>query len=603
VSGAADSACSPGAARGRRLAGVFACGKPHPDYDLGVATATATGTRTIVRLWQDAIRQRPDEPAYLVEENGEWHPVTWAEAGRIVDELAHGLLALGIRKGDAFGILASTRVEWVLFDFALALVGGVTAPIYMNSSPRDVEYVLEHSEAVGILCEDDEQRRKVESLGLQHVLTFADLDQLRARGREHARNTPDAVEHASAQIAEDDLFTYIYTSGTTGPPKACMIRHRNYYSMTGKVNGIDDFTIEGDVMLLFLPLAHNFGRCMALGGAHMGYTIAFCPDPYAVAEALPAVRPTVFPSVPRVYEKIHTGLTQKFAEEKGVKRALIEWALRVGRRASELRQDGRPLPRRLALEHRLADKLVYSKVKDRLGGRLRLGISGGAPLAKEIIEYFHALDILILEGYGLTECTTAATVNRPSRYRFGTVGPALPDVELRIADDGEVLIKTDTIFAGYYKDDEATHGVLPGDGWLRSGDVGHLDEDGFLTITDRKKDILVTAGGKNVAPQNLENALKTHPLVSQALVVGDRRPYVAALITLAEGATPDEARFEIEKLVESVNGELSRFEQIKRYAILPRDFSAEENEITPTLKLRRRVCQEHFAADIEALYS
>jgi long-chain acyl-CoA synthetase len=568
-----------------------------------VATTTATGTRTIARLWQDAVARGPDEPAYLVEENGEWHTITWRQAGRIVDELAHGLLALGVRKGDAFGILASTRAEWVLFDFALALVGGVTAPIYMNSSARDAAYVIEHSEAVGALCEGDEERSKLAGLELDHLLTFAELDELRARGREHAHADPNAVERVAAQIDEDDLYTYIYTSGTTGPPKACMIRHRNYYSMAGKVNGVDDFTMADDVMLLFLPLAHNFGRCMALGGAHLGYTVAFCPDPYAVADALPAVRPTVFPSVPRVYEKIHTGLTQKFAEETGVKRALIEWALRVGRRASEARQAGRDLPRGLALQHKLADRLVYSKVKERLGGRLRIGISGGAPLAKEIIEYFHALDILILEGYGLTECTTAATVNRPSQYRFGTVGPALPDVELRIADDGEVLIKTDTIFAGYYKDDQATHEVLPGDGWLRSGDLGHLDDDGFLTITDRKKDILVTAGGKNVAPQNLENALKTHPLVSQALVVGDRRPYVAALITLAEDANPETARFDIERAVEEVNSELSRYEQIKRYAILPRDFSSEEGEVTPTLKLRRRVCQEHFAAEIEALYS
>jgi long-chain acyl-CoA synthetase len=356
-------------------------------------------------------------------------------------------------------------------------------------------------------------------------------------------------------------------------------------------------------MLLFLPLAHNFGRCMALGGAQVGYTIAFCPNPYAVADALPAVRPTVFPSVPRVYEKIHTGITTKFGEETGVKRTLIEWALGVGRQVSELRQSGLEVPRSLGFQHRIADRLVYSKVKDRIGGRLRIGISGGAPLAKEIIEFFHALDILVLEGYGLTECTTAATVNRPTQFRFGTVGPALPGVELRVADDGEVLIKTDTIFAGYYKDEQATHEVLPGDGWLRSGDVGHLDEDGFLTITDRKKDILVTAGGKNVAPQNLENALKMHPLVSQALVVGDRRPYVAALITVVEDTTPDEARFEIERLVEDVNRELSRYEQIKRYAILPRDFSAEEDEVTPTLKLKRRVVQEHFAAEIEALYS
>ncbi len=568
-----------------------------------MATTTATGTRTIARLWEEAVARAPDDAAYLVEEDGSWHALTWAEAGNIVDELAHGLLALGVRKGDAFGILASTRVEWLLFDFALALVGGVTAPIYMNSSGRDAAYVLEHSQAVGVLCEDDEQRTKVAGLGLEHVLTFADLGDLRARGREHAQAEPDAVRRAAAQIGEDDLYTYIYTSGTTGPPKACMIRHRNYYSMVNKIRGVDDFTIAGDVMLLFLPLAHNFGRCMALGGAQRGYTIAFCPDPHAIADALPAVRPTVFPSVPRVFEKVHTGVTQKFAEEKGIKRTLIGWALRVGRRASELRQAGRELPRGLALQHKLADRLVYSKVKDRLGGRLRIGISGGAPLAKEIIEFFHALDILILEGYGLTECTTAATVNRPSRFRFGTVGPALPGVELRIADDGEVLIKTDTIFAGYYKDEQATQEVLTADGWLRSGDVGHLDDDGFLTITDRKKDILVTAGGKNVAPQNLENALKMHPLVSQALVVGDRRPYVAALITVAEETTPDEARHEIERLVEDVNRDLSRYEQIKRYAILPRDFSADEGEVTPTLKLKRRVCQEHFAAEIEALYS
>jgi long-chain acyl-CoA synthetase len=568
-----------------------------------VATTTATSTRTITSLWQNAVERWPAETAYLVEEAGVWHPVSWAEAGRAVEELAQGLLARGVCKGDAFAILASTRVEWVLFDFALARIGAVTAPIYMNSSAKDAAYVIEHSEAIGVLCEDEAQRAKVTGLTLDHVLTFADLADLRARGREHAEEHPHAVDAAAAEVGEDDLYTYIYTSGTTGPPKACMILHRHYFTMVDEVSRVDDFTLEGDVMLLFLPLAHNFGRCMALLGARMGYTIAFCPDPYAVAEALPVVRPTVFPSVPRVFEKVHTGVTTKFAEATGPRRGLIQWALRVGRQASELRQAGHELPRGLALQHRLADRLVYSKVKQRLGGRLRIGVSGGAPLAKEIIEFFHALDILIVEGYGLTECTTAATVNRVSRFRFGTVGPALPGVELRIADDGEVLIKSETNFAGYFKDESATREVLPGDGWLRSGDVGHIDEGGFLTITDRKKDILVTAGGKNVAPQNLENALKTHPLVSQALVVGDRRPYVAALITLVDGVSPDDARLEVERLVEGVNAELSRFEQIKRYAILPRDFSPEEGEVTPTLKLKRRVCQEHFAAEIEALYS
>jgi len=568
-----------------------------------VATTTVTGTRTIARLWQDAVARDPDGTAYLVQEGDEWREVSWAEAGRAVDEIAHGLLALGLGKGDAFGILASTRLEWVLLDFALGLIGAVAAPIYMNSSPKDAVYVIEHSEAVGVLCEDETQRAKLDGLELEHVLTFADLDDLRSRGREHAREHPEAVEQAAAAVGEDDLFTYIYTSGTTGPPKACMIYHRNYYVMVDEVRQVEDFTVSDDLMLLFLPLAHNFGRCMVLLGAHIGYTIAFCPDPYAVAEALPAVRPTVFPSVPRVFEKVHTTVTTRFGEATGMKRRLIDWALRVGCEVSVLRQENRPVPSGLALRHRVADRLVYSKVKARLGGKLRIAVSGGAPLAKEIIEFFHALDVLVLEGYGLTECTTGATINRPTRYRFGTVGPPLPGVELRFADDGEVLIKTETIFGGYFKDEDATREVLPGDGWLRSGDVGHVDEDGFLTITDRKKDILVTAGGKNVAPQNLENALKTHPVVSQALVVGDRRPYVAALITLDEGVVEDEARAQVERAVEDVNRDLSRFEQIKRFAILPRDFSIEEGEVTPTLKLKRRVCQEHFAAEIEALYS
>jgi long-chain acyl-CoA synthetase len=563
----------------------------------------AAARRTIARLWQDATARGWSGAAYLVDAGDGWREVSGEEAATAVDELAHGLLALGVRKGDAFAILGSTRVEWALFDFALGLIGAVGAPIYMNSSPKDCAYVLAHSDAVGVLCEDEEQRAKVAGAELAHVLTFAELDELRARGREHAAQYPAAVVEAAAAIHEDDLFTYIYTSGTTGPPKACMISHRNYYEMADKSRQVEDFTVTDDVMLLYLPLAHNFGRLMHLLSPHVGYTLAFCPDPYAVVEALPQVRPTILPSVPRVYEKIYAGVTAKFGEASGVKRRLIDWGLDVGREVSRLRQDGRELPRALAAKHRLADRLVYSKVKGRLGGRIRVCVSGGAPLAKEIIEFFHTLDIIILEGYGLTECTTAATVNRPTRFRFGTVGPVLPGVELRIADDGEILIKTDTIFQGYYKDPEATAEVLPGDGWLRSGDVGAVDADGFLTVTDRKKDLLVTAGGKNVAPQNLENALKTHPLISQALVVGDRRPYVAALITLGEDASADDAQGRVQQIVDEVNGDLSRFEQIKQFVILPRDFSVEEGEVTPTLKLKRRVCEEHFAAEIESLYS
>jgi long-chain acyl-CoA synthetase len=329
----------------------------------------------------------------------------------------------------------------------------------------------------------------------------------------------------------------------------------------------------------------------------------------------------VLPSVPRVYEKVHTAVVSAFAEATGARRRLIDWSLRVGREASTLRAAKEPLPAGLKIQHALADRLVYAKVRERLGGRLRTPISGGAPLAREIAEFFDVFGIRIFEGYGLTECTTAATINTPEHCRFGTVGPAFPGFELRLAEDGELLIRSETVFAGYYKDPEATAAVLDADGWLKTGDVAEIDADGFVRITDRKKDILVTAGGKNVAPQNIENDLKTSPLVSQALVVGDRRPYVAALITLepdeigkwasangVEGDMPQLARDRrvralLQDVVDEANRERSRFEQVRRFLILPRDFSVEQGEITPTMKLRRRAAMQHFEDAIEELYS
>jgi long-chain acyl-CoA synthetase len=583
------------------------------------------GVRTIGAMWRAAVAQSRPNPAYLVETDGGWEPVSWSEAGRRVTDLANGLLALGIRKGDAVAILATNRLEWALVDYAAASIGAISAAVYANNSAPDAAYVIEHSESVAVFVEDEDQRAKVDSERarlprVQHVFSFDELGDLEQRGREYATEAPDALHEALAAIDEDDLFTYIYTSGTTGPPKACMIRHRNYYEMVATIDRLDEFIGPDDVMLLYLPLAHNFGRCMHLAGPYAGFTVAFLSDPLRVRDALPHVRPTILPSVPRVYEKIHTAVKSQFDEATGVKRKIVDWALSVGYRASPFKQRGEPLPRGLAAQHRIADRLVYSKVKERLGGRVRFGISGAAPLAPEIAEFFHALDILVLEGYGLTECTTACSVNRQGRVRFGTVGPALPEFELRIDEDGEILIRSQTVFAGYYKDEEATREVLDGDGWLRSGDIGELDSDGFLRITDRKKDILITAGGKNVAPQNLENALKTAPLVSQALVIGDRRPYVAALLTLdpdearkwadQHGADADPAalaanedlRAELQGIVDDVNRDRSRFEQIKRFEVLPRDFTMDEGELTPTLKLRRRVAQQHFAEAIEALY-
>jgi long-chain acyl-CoA synthetase len=544
----------------------------------------------------------------MVEADGEWRDVSWDEARTAVDELANGLFALGVSKGDAFGILARTKLEWVLFDFALGSIGAIGAGIYPSLPPKDCAYVLDHSDAVGVLVEDDEQRAKIEAERanlpkLRHVLTFADLDDLRAKGRAYAAENPDALAQARDAISEGDLFTYIYTSGTTGPPKACMITHRNYYEMVGAVDNVPQFIGSGDVILLYLPLAHNFGRCLHLLSAYVGATIAFCPDPLRVAEVAQQVRPTVLPSVPRVYEKVHTAVQASFDEATGVKRRLIDWALRVGRRVSELKQQGKPVPAVLAFQHRLADKLVYSKVKERLGGRLRLPISGGAPLAKEIAEFFHAIDILIIEGYGQTECTTASNVNMPTGFRFGTVGPAIPGIEVRAADDGEILVRGPNVFAGYYKDEEATREVVDDEGWLHTGDIGSVD-DGFLTITDRKKDIIVTAGGKNVAPQNIENELKASKYISHALVIGDRRPYLTALITLDEAAKGlSDPGSLVQDVVDEVNADKASFEQVKRFTILDRDFSAEHDEVTPTLKLKRKVVAEHFADEIEALYA
>jgi long-chain acyl-CoA synthetase len=586
------------------------------------ATSSGPGARTIPALWQKAVSAGRTNPAYLVEHGDHWDEISWAEAATAVEELANGLLSLGLKKGDAFGIVGRTTPEWTLFDFALGSIGVVPAPIYPSSSAKDTRYVLDHSEALGVLVEDDEQLAKVREGGeiprLRHVYRYGDLDELRAKGREFAAANPTALAEASAAIGDDDLFTYIYTSGTTGPPKACMILNRNYYDMVAKVDMVPSFIGPEDTVLLYLPLAHNFGRCLHLLAAYVGFTTAFCPDPLRVGEVAPVVRPTVLPSVPRVYEKVHTAVLANFDEATGVKRRLIHWALGVGRRVSKLRQEGRPVPRGLAAQHRLADRLVFSKVKQKLGGRLRFGISGGAPLSKEIAEFFHVLDIPILEGYGTTECTTASNVNMLERFRFGTVGPALPGLELRLADDGELLVRGSTVFAGYYKDPEATRAVLGEDGWLHTGDVASIDEDGFVTITDRKKDILVTAGGKNVAPQNIENDLKASKYVSQAVVLGDRKPYVTALITLDEAevakwvgreASPEElarddgVRDLIQGVIDDVNRDRSRFEQVKRFAILPRDFSAEAEEITPTLKLRRRVVQEHFADEIDGLYA
>jgi long-chain acyl-CoA synthetase len=558
--------------------------------------------RTVPELWRDAVRKAPTEPAYLEERPDGWRPVSWPEAAERVEALSRGLLARGVRHGDRIAILARTRLEWVLLDWAVMAIGAVVVGLYPTNSAKECEYVLGHCEAVLAFTEDEEQTRKVDSVrgslpALREVIPFDRLATLEAEGRLARDLRPQPVD-------ETDLATLIYTSGTTGPPKGCMLTHRNLVAAASAVR--EALQQPGDVVLLFLPLAHSYGRLAHQAAARRGATIAFVADAARVPEALAAVRPTILPAVPRVYEKIHAGTLAEIERTGGLRRRLGLWALAVGARASRTRRAGAPLPRLLTLQERLADRLVFARVRERLGGRLRLGISGAAPLPTGVLEFFHAVGVPVLEGYGLTETASSATVNDPQDVRVGTVGRPVEGTEVRLASDGEILLRGDAVFAGYYKDPQATAAALTEDGWLRTGDVGELDADGFLRITDRKKDLIITAGGKNVAPQNLENALTTSRFVSQALVVGDRRPYVAALVALDEAevrASGRDPRELVQEVVDEVNRDRARVEQIKRFAILPREFSQEAGEVTPTLKLRRAVICEHFADEIERLYA
>jgi long-chain acyl-CoA synthetase len=557
--------------------------------------------RTAPELWRDAVSDAPPDPAYMEERANGWEPVSWAEAAERVDDLAHGLLARGVRHGDRVAVLSRTRLEWILLDWALMSIGAVVVGLYPTSSAKECGYILEHCEAVLAFTEDEEQTRKLVSIrgslpALREIVPFDWLGKLEADGRLAKHLRPEPVE-------EEDLATLIYTSGTTGPPKGCMLTHRNL--VTAATCVVEGLQAAGDIVLVFLPLAHSYGRLAHQAASFRGATVAVVADVGRVPEAMAAVRPHVLPAVPRVYEKVHANTLGEIERAGGLRGKIGLWALGVGARASRVRREGASVPRFLALQERAADRLVFAKVRDRLGGRLRVGVSGAAPLSTDVMEFFHALGVPVIEGYGLTETASSATVNELDDFRIGTVGRPVEGAEIRVAEDGEILIRSDAVFAGYYREPDATAAALTEEGWLCTGDVGQIDAEGFLRITDRKKDLIITAGGKNIAPQNLENALKTSRFVSQAIVVGDRRPYVTALVTLDETEIASSGRDRqqlVQEVVDDVNRDRMRVEQIKRFVILPREFTQEQGEVTPTLKLRRSVIHEHFADEIEKLY-
>jgi long-chain acyl-CoA synthetase len=589
------------------------------------ATSGGTGSKTMADLGLRAAQKFGDTPALMHKAGDEWQTISYTGFGRAISEVGLGLVDLGLQPGDKVAILSHSRPEWVFANFATLASGCASVAIYQTNSPEECHYVLSHSESKAVFVEDASQLAKIREVqgdlpDLEHVVIFdatgADkgdaltLDELRARGA--SRDAAELERRANA-VTGDDACLYIYTSGTTGPPKACITSQSNYREVTSMTNA-RDVVLTGEVVYLFLPLAHSFAQLVAFTVLDVGGTIAFWEkDPQKIVSNLMEVKPTYFPSVPRIFEKIYT-LANANAEDPERLRKAIE----IGREVRDRQQRGEPVPPDMQQAFDAAEEKLFANVRNLFGGRIRQAVTGAAPIAHEILEFFYACGIPVMEGYGMTETSTVATVNTPEDHRFGSVGKALPGVELKIAGDGEVLIKGPNIFQGYYKNEEATREAIEGD-WLHTGDLGRLDEDGFLFITGRKKDIIITAGGKNITPANLENGLKQNRWISQAVVVGDKRPYLIALVTLdpeeaqafsAEHGIPaedlpqsDAMRAELQTAVDEVNSHVGRVEQIKKFEILPHDFSQETGEMTPSLKVKRNVVNDKYADIVDRVYA
>ena len=575
---------------------------------VGAADAS-TGSQTIADIVKLAAERAPDSVALKHKVGDEWRDISYADLGDAVKEIALGLADLGIEKGDRVSILSHTRPEWTFANFGILASGAASVSIYQTNSPEEVHYVADHSESTALFAEDAEQLEKIRKIRddlphLEHVIAFESdgsddhisLDQLRERGRQHS---DDEYESRVADVTPDDVCLYIYTSGTTGPPKGCILTHGNYrrvLDMTLEMGVLG----EDELVYLFLPLAHAFAVLIQFGAIDLGSSIAYWEkDPQKIVPNLMEVKPTYFPSVPRIFEKIYQLATSNAPDKEQ-----LQQAVQLGMKVRLAQQRGEDVPAELMEKFEEADKALYQNVRNIFGGQIRQCVTGAAPIAPEILEFFYACGVPVMEGYGMTETSTIATGQTPDDFRFGSIGKPLPGVEIKIADDGEILLRGDNIFQGYYKNDEASKEALEG-GWLHTGDLGRIDEDGFVYISGRKKDIIITAGGKNITPANLENGIKQNQHVSQCVVVGDRRPYLVALVTLdPEVATEEtsEIRESIQQTVDEVNSKVGPVEQIKYFAILPQDLSQETGELTPTMKVKRNVVHEKFADVIDSLY-
>jgi long-chain acyl-CoA synthetase len=593
----------------------------------GVAT---TGSRTIADMMSLAAERYADQVAVRFKRDGEWQDVTFAEVGEIVRELGLGLIDLGVAAGERVCILCNTRPEWTYADFAISSAGAVVVPIYPTNSPEECEWVAGNSEAVAIVCEDAAQVAKIAAVrgrlpSLRHLIVVdpegdvgdaISLELLRERGR--GRDAAE-LERRYAAVKPEDPFTFIYTSGTTGPPKGCVLVHGNYRSVMDMCLSLE-LLHPGESTYLYLPLAHAFALLIQLLAVEVGGTIAYwSKDSTQIVPELQEIRPAYFPSVPRIFEKIYTLATSAAAKASPEEQEQFRQAVKVGVKVRDMMLRGEPVPEELQRAFDEADERLYKNVRAIFGGNIRQAVTGAAPIAPDILEFFYACGVPVLEGFGMTETATVATYSTPEHHRFGSVGRPLPGCEIKIAEDGEILIRGANIFRGYYKNDDASFGAII-DGWLHTGDLGSIDEDGYVYITGRKKDIIITAGGKNLTPANIENDLKQSRWISQAMMHGDRRPYPVVLITLdqeeivqfarEQGLPEDVASLSqapavhdvIQAELDRVNTKYAQVEQVKRFVILDHDLSQETGELTPTLKVKRNVVNEKYSALFDSLY-
>jgi long-chain acyl-CoA synthetase len=615
--------------------------------DSVTSTATAADDISVVEnraanvaeMFLARVRETPDSDAYRFPVGDDWESRTWRQTGDQVELWAAGLVALGVEPEQRVAIASGTRYEWIVADLAIMCAGAATTTVYPSTMADDVAYILADSQSQIVFAEDDTQiaklrERRDEIPDVRTVVTFdgtpdegddawvIGIEDLERLGAELIADQPDVVDRREAAIDPESLATLIYTSGTTGRPKGVRLRHSSW-TYEGAAVGAQGILNIDDVQFLWLPMSHSFGKVLLTTQLQVGFVTAVDGRVDKIVDNLGVVRPTFMGAAPRIFEKAYGRIVTMAHGEGAAKAKIFDWACGVGAEVSKLKLAGKPVPRGLALKHQVADKLVFSKIRARFGGRVRFFISGSAALSRDVAEWFHSAGVIILEGYGLTETSAGSFVNRPSHFKFGTVGPPFPGTEVRIAEDGEVLVRGPGVMDGYHHMEEETAATLVGDGWLATGDIGEVDEDGFLRITDRKKDLFKTSGGKYVAPSNIEALFKALcPLASQMIVHGSERNFCSALITLDPDAVADWAKHhdmggaaysdvvtsdamqtEVQTYVDKLNDRLNRWETVKKFIILENDLTIESGELTPSLKLKRRVVEDNYRDRLDSLYS